>query len=162
MVGEGKWQRQSKHRRINYWAIFSSWRVTLERCVGPLCVRTIQGWVKRKGKLLVCLVFTYAVSHWSECSPKKLILQHFQLALSGPSRDDYRSQNIYQFMVPEWAGGWSCWNLCYSGGWLRPCRILSLPLGKAETRVERWGDTKIQETLAQMIVSSRFKMCNWN
>lgn len=162
MVAEGKWQRQSKHRRINYWAIFSSWRVTLERCVGPLCVRTIQGWVKRKGKLLVCLVFTYAVSHWSECSPKKLILQHFQLASSGPSRDDYRSQSIYQFMVPEWAGGWSCWNLCYSGGWPRPCRILSLPLGKAETSVEGRGDTKIQETLAQMLVSSRFKMCNCN
>lgn len=159
---EGKRQRQGKHKRINYQAIFSSWEVTLERCIGPLCVRTIQGWVKRKEKLLVSLVFTYAASHRSECSPKKLILQHFQLASSGPSRDDYRSQSIYQFMVPEWAGGWSCWNLRYSGGWPRPCRILSLPLGKAQTSVERWGDTKIQETLAQMIVSSRFKTCNCN
>lgn len=78
----------------------------MEGDFGEVCRTTMcqnnSGLSEEKGKA-ACMFSLYlcCISHWSECSPKKLILQHFQLALSGPSRDDYRSQNIYQFMVPE-------------------------------------------------------------
>ena len=76
----------------------------LEGDFGEVCRTTMcqnnSGLSKEKGKA-ACLFSLYLCCISLVRMFSKEVLQHFQLASSGPSRDDYRSQSIYQFMVPE-------------------------------------------------------------